>query len=433
MTSKAETHVTILDVLEMFFQGRPSRSQLLSLSRFDIEQLRERVKEFSSAEEALDAPADAVYPGSWLGGNWGVDAVRTELDQLLLYNRVILTHDPVADFFCFDNQWLPELAAIRYENGYELSVGPTSWNAQLTYDYVASDLDRLRGRLAGLVSYVFDLAPLLRAGVLVLRPQWKLWSNRQSQQALLTSMRHDVRDSTMREAAERLEPLPRWDNIKGMRVTMSNPVQRRDERLIFQCEFLELAKQVGFAASWGATYVPQVSNELDFLRAKLGSLNSVQTNHPRAATLEQLAQVTLPRLSLPTETAVEMRLNESAFEDWRSVIRRIDRDGRDDEPLVLAQRVQDELRPIGIEIERTISRSATLETFRQGTLNAVLTLGTVMTAAHLTGSDTRSEVISAAAGGVVGWLYGMFGRRDVSGEATVLSSLQRIPDQGPQT
>jgi hypothetical protein len=74
--------------------------------------------------------------------------------------------------------------------------------------------------------------------------------------------------------------------------------------------------------------------------------------------LSEVARVLVPDLQLTAKTAVAIRQSEDAFEDWRAELRRLAREGRDDSPAELRERVQDQLQPVVRRVEKAISRSS---------------------------------------------------------------------------
>lgn len=423
-----ETYVSTLTALEDFFGSRPTSEQIQELSTHDIERLAQYVNEFSYTTELANPPQDALYPGSWVAGNWHEPVGQYDLNQRLLYHRVLVTHDPIADFFGIQHRWLYQGRDIRAANGsMTISGGPSLWNRNLLYSCIKDSSDQVRSYLARTIPYNFDLSPLLSAGVILPRPQWKVLRDRYHQ--IGTSVRHDVADDLMvngaPEITEKLGPLPLWDNLIGMHASLNQAVQKSDQRWEWQYEFAELARQLAFADQYSTVYVPQSSAELQFLRLKLGQLTAEQEIAPGPDTLAEIARFALPNLKLDAETAVNLRQNEGAFDQWRSRIRSIDRDSRGETNNQLRQRIQDELTPIRDSIDRLSLGSSMRKSVEEDGMIAVLSTIASGGAAMAWGNNPGEALASGVSTGVLVWLWRIFQRPRLEGESLILNSLQR--------
>lgn len=420
-------NLSILTVLRNFFGAPPSPAQLRKLNRQEIEELRDLVLQFSEAAEPSNT-ADAIYPGSWLAGNWLSPPIRLELHQNILYHEALVTHDPIADFFGVQERWFPEFRPIRAANGsMSIESGPHLWNQQLSYEAMQDSLDDIRGFLGHMIPYLFELGPLLDNGILLPRPQWKILKERQ--QALFASVRHDAKNSDMVSGTSKiineLGPLPIWDNLNGLHVQMNQPIREADKRWEWQYEFYQLAKQISFADKYGTTYIPQSASELELLRLKITQLTRKQETTPRPTTLAEITRFVLPDLELPAQTAIKIRQDEESFQEWKETIRKIDRDSGTDSPNELKQRIEDTLAPISREIDK-LSRRASLKKFAsQDAVSAVLTSVGTFAAATAAGIPPVDATLPAAVGGVLGWLGKMFLPTKLAGSARVLNSLQK--------
>ncbi len=423
-----QTYVSTLTALETFFGDRPTSEQIQGLSTHDIERLAQHVNESSSTTELASPPQDALYPGSWVAGNWHEPVGQYDLNQRLLYHRVLVTHDPIADFFGIQNRWLYEYRDIRAANGsMAISGGPNLWNRNLLYSSIKDSSEQVRHYLARTIPYIFELSPLLNAGVILPRPQWKVLRDRYHQ--IGTSVRHDVANDSMvigaPEIAEKLGPLPLWDNLLGLHASLNQAVHKSDQRWEWQYEFAELARQLAFADQYSTVYVPQSSAELQLLRLKLGQLTAEQDTAPRPETLAEIARFALPNLKLDAETAVDIRQNESAFDEWRNRIRSIDRDSRGDSHSQLRQRIQDELTPVRNSIESVSLGSAMRKSVEEDGMMAVLSTIGSGSAALAWGTNPGQALASGVSTGVLVWLWRMFRRPRLEGESLIFNSLQR--------
>ena len=401
---------SVLTVLRNFFGKQPSPAQLTKLSRQEVEELRDLVLQFSENAE-FSSTTEAIYPGSWLAGNWLSQPTRLELHQNILYHDALITHDPLADFFGIKERWFPEFRPIRAANGsMSIHSGPHLWNEQLSYEAMRDSLDEIRRFLAHIIPYLFELGPLLDNGIILPRPQWRVIKERK--QALSASVRQDAKSNDMvtgtAKIISELGPLPIWDNLYGLRVHMTQPVKRADKRWEWQYESYQLAKQLAFADEYDTTYIPQSAAELELLRLKITQLSQEQETSPRPDTLEELSRLVLPDLELPAKTAIEIRQDEESFQEWKETVRRIDRESATDTPHELKQRIEDTLAPISREIDKTSRRASIKKFASQDALVAVLTAVGTFTAATVVGAAPIDAMVPAAGGGVLGWLGKMF-------------------------
>lgn len=421
-------YLSVLTVLRNFFGDQPSREQIQRLGKVEIQTLRQLVLQYSDAHEPTNALREAIYPGSWLAGNWQLPAIRGELHQSILYHEAIVTHDPLADYFGIQERWLPELRPIRSADGSMIvSSGPQLWNAELNFEAMKNDLDRVRGFLGTLIPYLFELAPLLDEGIIRPRPQWKVLKERK--EALLASVRHDTKNDAMVTGAPRISenigPLPMWDNLKGFHLEMEQPILSSDQHWEWQYEFFQLAKQIAFADRYRTIYIPHSAAELEFLKIKLQQLDQRQETNPRPATLSEIARFVLPNLALPVSTAISIRRNEESFTEWQETIRSIDRESAGDTPNQLNQRIEDRLAPIYRDIHKFSRRESLKRLSTKEGLSIVLTASGALMGAAAIGASPVEATVPGASGGVLGWLGSMFMRPKLGGTARILSSLQK--------
>lgn len=432
MSSSHTAAVTSLDVLENFFCDVPTEEQILSLSDSSLEELHDRVMEFSSTEEPEPVPDDSIYPGSWIAGNWQMDAIRPDLNQSLIYHNSIVTHDPVADFFGMSERWLPSFRNIRSADGTTtLHRDPSLWTRDRIYESLRSDPDRARQFLAGLIPYLFELSPMIKSRVIIPRPQWKTFRERRD--AMMTSARHDVKNPAMRDGAPQVSaefgPIALWDQLHGLRAELTQKVNESDQRWDWEVEFFQLAKQLAFSDQYETVYVPHHRGDLELLKLKLGTLNQAQQNQPTASVLDEVNRVVLPNLNLSARTAVAIRKDDESFEAWRRTIRSINRDAVNDDHSTLRQRVEDELTTVKEQIERQAFGSSLKEHVTRGGLAAAFTsVSQVALEQILTGSTNPTLTLGA---GAIGWMSAMFVFPRARGAGRVMVSLQKseqIPD-----
>ena len=418
--------VTSLDVLENFFGDAPTADQIMSLSDSDINELRDRVMEFSRAEEPEPVPDGSIYPGSWIAGNWQIDVIRPELNQALIYHDSIVTHDPVADFFGMSSRWLPKFRPIRAADGsMSLERDPMMWVHHHTYESLRSEPEQVRHFLAGLIPYIFELAPMIKSRVIVPRPQWKTFKERID--SMMASVRSDVKNPVMTEGAPQISatvgPIALWDHLRGMRAELTGPVKFSDQKWEWAVEFFHMAKQLAFSDQYSTVYVPHHSGDLALLKLKVDVLSQVQQNRPSSSVLEEVSRVVLPGLNLSAATAVKIRKDGESFEEWRRAIRKIERDSKNDDPFTLRQRVEDELTTVRGQIKREAFSTALKEHATRGGLGATFTAVSQMGLERLITGETDPVVTIGA--GAIGWIGAMFTLPNARGAGRVMVSLQQ--------
>jgi hypothetical protein len=424
--------VTVLDVLEGFFGATPDEAAVRALNQREIEDLGDLALQSADATAAAPAPDGTVYPGGWLAGNWHEQLFRGDLTMALLYYPRLLVQDPLADFFSSDVGSLPPARELRERNGrMTVSAGPAMWALAATYAGMRSDLDAVRSYLARVINFLNDVAPLLRSSVLITRSQWPTILHRS--EALMTSVRHDVRSSQMQAAVANAlaasDPLPSWDTIRGLNVVPSSGLRDSDEPWRFQHEFFYLGKTLAIADAAGATYAPPTESELELLRVKANQAGRAAV--PGRQPLEMLAEVSrvlVPDFKLDARTAVAMRTSEDAFDDWHRELRSLARapEGPVEE---LRERVEDALLPQVRRVRRATDRSATMRQALKDTTATTLISGAV--AAGAAGLGSGEPVIggaAAAVGGVLQWAWKAYRPPSLGGADAVLASLIRRTD-----
>lgn len=426
MTTIPGPAITSLDVLENFFGAVPASEQILALSEADLEELHDRVMEFSSTEEPEPVPEESIYPGSWVAGNWHMDVIRPDLNQSLIYHDSIVTHDPVADFFGMSERWLPEFRSMRAADGSMiLQRDPKIWTQDQCYESLRGDPDRVRHFLAGLIPYVFELSPMIKSRVIVPRPQWKTFKERRN--PMMASTRHDVQNPVMTDGAPRISkevgPIALWDQLHGMRAELTKPLKPADVRWDWETEFFHLAKQLAFSDQFGTVYVPHYPGDLELLKLKVDTLSPVQQNQPSSSVLEEVSRVVLPGLNISAPTAVKVRKDDESFEAWRRAIRKIDRDSVNDDRNTLRQRVDDELATVSEQINRETFGTALKDHATRGGLKAAFISAGQFGLDHMLTDEASWSL--AVGTGALSWVADMFVLSRGRGAGRLLTSLQK--------
>jgi hypothetical protein len=422
-----------LDVLENFLGEEPSGDGIRRLTFDQMQELGYLAKQSANASLLDPAPPETYYPGGWLGAHWQYQMMAGDLNLALLYYPRLLVHDPLAEFFFDQHDRLPELRPLHETSSRMIiSGGPRMWSqhssAHMTEDIYESE----RERLASIVQYVSELSPLLKAGILVCRTQYPTLIARE--EAILSSVRHDVRSPTMQEAvrhANAIDPVATWDTLRGAQITSSTGFRAVDQPWAAQYEFYFLAKTLAVANQAGAVYIPPAAGDLHLLRQKARSRNLPQPpGHPRGV-LEEVARLVVPDLQLNARNAVAIRASEEAFDDWRRQLSSLARDASADSPDEMRQRVEDALVPTIRRLEKASSGSAALRSSLRDTgayvaMSALPGAG----AAALTGGVPAVAAAAAATGGVLKWLYDAYKPKKPESHDAVLASLIRSKKDG---
>jgi hypothetical protein len=401
----------------------------MSLGEFD--DLRDLVLESASVQLAEAAPENCFYPGGWVAGNWQQQAMRGDLNLLLLYYPRIAVHDPIADFYFDDHDRLPKMRPLRERNGQmSIEAGVAVWGKGASYGEMRGSVDGVRDYMATVITYMFELAPLIHESVIVPRAQWPVILERQN--SIMASVRHDVSSADMQElvrlSAENGDPVTVWDFLRGFGVVPGAGVRISDLPWRSQYEFFYLAKSLAFADQTGSVYVPPTESDLKMLRLKseaLGKRLSAIAKQPLDL-LGEVARVLIPDLQLKADQAVKIRNNDENFDDWRRLLSRIARDSRHDSPEELHQRVEDELLPVVRRVEVKTKRSTVLkETVKDQAATAVFTGGPAITSAVLSGGNPLVIGANVVTGGVLQWIWKAYRPPKLGGADTVIASIIR--------
>lgn len=423
---KPEPFVTPLEVLRNFFGSLPSGRVVESLSRKEIEDLGDRLSESAQVSSFEHAPSETYYPGGWLGSGWHYPIFRNDLQHALLYYQRLLVHDPLADFFFSGHQDLPKLRSYRSLSPQLGGIygGPDLWASHSGYAQLKDYPEQAARYLSQIVANLTRFEPLIDAGILILRSQWPIIFDRQHQ--IMTSVRHNVRSETMvasaRAGAAFDPPVSLWDNLRGLKATPVKGVHPADRRLVYQGEFFYLAKTLAIADQMSARYV--APTDADFALLKTYATTSMPQlrgleKHPERV-LSEVMRLAVPSMELDPATTVSLRQNEESFASWRHSLRKLARDGQDDDEDTLAQRVEDELVPRIQDIRNTLSRSQRLKNLVPDGIEVALTVGLGILGGTAAGPG---GAIAGTLPGAAAWAYNALKEPALSSNDTVLARL----------
>lgn len=418
--------VTPLEVLDNVFGGVPDDHRLQSLDAADVDGLScevlQAAETLAHTKAAPEAYGDLIYPGGWLASGWGETLFRPELNQLLLYQPRLLVHDPLAEYFFSDFDWLPRLRPLK-GNGVMVIGGPHIWANYGRRANRGDDIVGVRQDLTRIVSFLRDIEPLIRAGVVVLRSQWPTIRSRQRQ--VVRSALDDMASPAMIKAAKSASAaggfLPKWDNIRGLQVTPAAGLIDAEDPAQWEAEFFYLAKTLAVADAAGATFVPDVEDEVTLLTTKVE--RGPSRSRPSGRVLREVLRVVIPDMALDAVTAIKIRESEEAFEQWRREMRDIQREASTlDDDASVRELVDDRLGPTVRAVNGTIARSAVLKKRVKGPLVAAVIAGGT---AAVTGTPSVITGAAGAIGAVGRWIEDAFIAKRPDGSRPVVAALLR--------
>ena len=419
--------VTILDALEDSLGAKPTKRELTKLSLVELDHIAGALDDFwrDQANEAV--PEGASLVGGWRSAYGSEPAFREDLSDSLLYCPRVMLLDPLAEFFD-DRSALPPTRGIGYRRAdgiYNVvHSGAQIWSAQGSYESLRDAPALAASRFSGIVRNLYAIEGPIREGVVVMRSQWPILHRRRAQ--LESAVRHDVSSDDLQDLIESMldkSQLTAWDNLQGPSLSMNGPVRPSDQKWEAQSFFYYLNKMLAVADAFGAQYVPSSGADLALLRKKVTL--GVHRSHP-GAILREVSRVVVPSVEVPIRQAVELRKSSEDFEDWRSSLRKIQRDASSDSPEELRQRVEDELRPRVNSVRHSLERSSIKELVRtDGTslvIDAVVGVGVGVAV-----NDPLWGVAAGGGSGVLKWILKAYLRDKPTGVDAVLATLLRDP------
>ncbi|UIN30635.1 hypothetical protein [Microbacterium binotii] len=421
---------SVLDVIENALGERGDRVAWDKLARTELENLRDRLLEFSEADAETPTPEGTYLMSGTFSRYWEDPLSRGEITDALLYYPQLLVLDPFADFFA-DTSVLPETRDLRYTHNrretMRISAGGKVWANADSAQHHGDDWEGISVRLSEISRNLYELESPIRSGVIILRNQWAVLQKRRT--ALETSVRFDVRSArmqtTMRELHNENAKLPLWDNLRGFHITGSGALHPADVPWEFQHFFLFLAKTLAIADSANATYAPSWPGDLQLLEAKVDS-TPAQGYPPQV--LAQISKIVLPATDVAIREAANIRASSSDFADWRAKLREFARAASADNPRELEERANDVFQPEVRRIERELSGRK--QSAAKDSVTELLLYGTISTVATAATSENFAlgatvGAAAAAATGVVSWIRNAYRRPQLHGADAVLAALAR--------
>ncbi len=428
--------VSILDVLENALGDlRPKR--IAELTPDDLERLAAAVNAFYDAWSTPEIGADElqVYSGGWIAGNAEAEEARQYLYTSLLYAPSVVIHDPIAEWFEPSRDGLQSPPPIRgATGGIEIQGAEPQLLRGDGYFVFRDEPERSREYLGLAVAGLVELSPLIRQGIVIPVPQWRLV--RQRQDAILSAVRHDGRDETLAAliAGAADGPPPRSDRIRGMDVTPHGGVIPADAvRAVVQNPSYFLNKTLGIAAATHSRYMPPAPTDaalLDYRMMKLG--DELHRKDTDLQVVSGLAAAELPFLgALDAATIAAIRSDEAAFADWRAELRNtarvIESSPSDGEVFAAEARevLSDALLPRAHEVQRAVSRSSVMKTAaRDQSVTMGVSAAAITGAAVVTGTPLTLAALAGIGISAVGrWVYTSTFGHSANGTHGILAKL----------
>lgn len=420
--------VSLLDVLERYFQGMPDLDAIRALKLAQVDELGELVK--STAELLAgtrggdDGLGELVYPGGWLAKGWSDELFRTEMNALLLYEPRLLIHDPLAEYFFSEFDRLPKMRTLNGHGGTAVYGGPDLWANHGRRVHRGEDIEGIRSDLVRIFKFLAQVEPLIRSGVLVLRSQWP--TIRRMQRHIMSSANADLKSTEMLAAVRATSSegggVARWDNLRGMQVTPPGGLLDPNDPAQWQPEFFYLAKTLAIADAAGAVYAPETSDEMRLLTTKMATVPVSRRTAPTMPVLREVLQTIVPDLELDPSAAVKIRESEEAFDAWRREMRGLQREAATVSGEDLPQLVEDRLMPRISDVKSAVTGSKWLT--RHAARNVgLVAITTVATAAG--GAAPGPAAATGLATGVGQWLYDAYAGRRLDGSKPVIATLVR--------
>jgi hypothetical protein len=427
---------TVLDVLENALEGELTSERAAALTDRDLITLEEVLNEFYSAWQPASSPDSSLraYPGGWVAANYAAPQARSLLATTLLYFDAVLIHDPVGEWFDRRRDKLTGPPPIRYRNGAQLQSAEAALMSSDGYHHTRDNPDRTREQLKWMLPMLADFAPLIGSGIVIPFNQIGIVVERQS--AILTAVRHDVRDA---ELIQRIrEPIDLQavtaDYSRGLQLNLqgAGSVFPGDEsRLIAQNPSYFLNKTIALADATGSRYTPPAATDTSLYHRRLERAGDELS---RRAELDLRVASALTRTELPfvteidARTLVEIRQQEDAFGQWRAqlrtVVKQIESAPESGQFADEAKEAFDDgFAAVAAEVRRAGSRSQVLRaSTRDATINLVTGVA-VAGGAALAGVDAPTAVATASLSAIAQWTLRSLFPPKHSGTRAVIAAL----------
>lgn len=430
-------NATVIDVIENCLETtNPDRASTLSLE--EIDELAERVAEFYSVwSPPTDPTTLTAYSGMTIGmltpdqPEQGPTKAATEylFSSLLYYPRVAF-NDPIANWFNH------ERARISIKSGPKLTrdqpwIDYGDFVVGNTYFSQRPELDEARHTVQNLLSVAHTLRDLIREGVAIPVPQWRVALSRQEQ--IVRGIRDDVANDELFRIVTDAAALGESPTVSDMArggVTMDGLDEERSRLLLMEAPSYFFNKAVSIADAVGAIYIPgsrvdrdMFLNRIDKLPARIRAKRKIDLT-----IASDILKVDLPLFrNVSPRGLILARRDEGAFDEFRTHLSNAFTSVVPDEafPAETSEVVKSALMPAVEAVRRATSRSATLKRGAEGLpLNLLLGAATIGSAA-LSGVPGAVAIAGAGSGSrtIIDCLYRMVRRPKLQGVNLVVSGL----------
>jgi len=421
---------TILDVVDNAIGGTdPAIANRLSARQ--IGELADRVSEFIEAwSPPEEDPTNFLgYSGGWVASS--VVALPEQVDYFnatVLYYPRVLVHDPVANWFSRDPDSIEELPPITAVNGISMQGSEVAFVD--TYYRANRNLEEDRHKLGFALSLLHSLAPLIREGMVIPAPSWRIARLRQQQ--IRTSIRYDIGDERMLEAIEQQVDGPPTvrDNLRGFGAELDVPWVRGDiVRAKVQDPSYYLNKTLAVADYCSAVYVPTTGTDIAILRTKaIQASQKVRSNGRASLPVPQiLVDANLPFLAgMSVADLVEVRRQNENFAEFRTLLANSVRQASTYAKVTDGDAVdafRDELEPTIRRVERSVSTSSRLSSANTQGVIALLAMSAATVGGLAAGVPVTETVYPALGGGAATWAWTSLRRSQLVGADAVIAGL----------
>lgn len=430
--------VSVVDVLANAL-GELTAERVARLSKEEINHLAEVVNVFYDEWSPPPVGEDdlRLYPGGWIVGNLEAPEARQHLYTSLLYAPSVVMHDPVAEWFDPGRDRLDAPPAIRGLNGMQIQGAEPQLLRGDGYYQFREEPDRTRAWLSHAVPVVAELAPLIRQGIVVPVPHWRVVRPRQT--PILSAVRHDVKDSELGDlisGSTEFAPA-RADRIRGFDVTPGGGVVPADRlRAVVQNPSYFLNKTLAIADAVSARYTPPAAIDAALLEHRAKRLgDELARKDVDLQVVAGLAAADLPFLGeLDAATIVAIRRDEQAFTDFRaelrSTARAIEKTPSEGAEFVKEANevISDALLPKVHEVERTTSRSNVMKgAAKDQTIRFGLGAASVTGAAVIAGTPIAPAALAGLGISAAGqWVYSsLFGSKPAGTHGILATLIKR--------
>ena len=441
---------TIIDLLDDVVGEGCSPVRIGQLTQAELDRLADGVAAlYANAPEPEDPPGDDTslrfYSGGWVARNiYG--PLSSDLMTSLVYSPSVIIHDPVAEWFNRDRsqlRGLPGLPSAQHKSEGKpamIVAGDESTSFRGTGYYVsANPVDESRAFLSEVLPPLYELAPLIQAGVMV--PIDEIGLIRRMEADIHTAVSKDIRDgelfSLIADLNDAGTPPTRANNIRGAEVTPTGGFAPGNElRAVIQNPAFYFEKSLAIADATNARYVTSWAADAQLLEwrlMRLGQRLSSKTNgNTELRMTPALVHAELPFLNdLNPGLLLNIRANEPAFEDWRTdlrnAVRFIDSLPSEGQEFETEARhvLRDHMLPRAEEVRRAVSASTAMrEAAADGVADMSISAASIVGAGLIFGpAGIAVGTVGVALALPLKWAYKVLFRPSPTGANAVLAQL----------